>query len=212
VQEEIGRWNLINAMVFATETPDDVVAYFELEAGRLHSLLFEWLNIERQRTDFNVLAREEKTSLQLGQLKISLRVDRIDELPDGSQFIIDYKSGLASPHDWLGERPSKPQLLLYGIAVDEIVAGLAFAQVRPRACKFAGAGQIDVAPGVQSDIEKLVKDKMPAKDWEDLAALWRENLERLAQAFVAGEAQVDPLATSSCNYCGLQALCRVGEL
>jgi ATP-dependent helicase/nuclease subunit B len=65
---------------------------------------------------------------------------------------------------------------------------------------------------VESNIEKLVKDKMPAKDWEDLTALWRDNLERLAREFLAGEAQVDPLSSSSCTYCGLQALCRVGEL
>jgi probable DNA repair protein len=187
-------------------------AYFELEAGRLHTLLLQWLAIERQRSDFRVVAREESISLQLNKLSISLRADRIDELPDGARFIIDYKSGRSSPQDWLGERPPRPQLLLYGLAMQQTVAGLAFAQVRSRDCKYAGAGQIEVAPGVQSDIEKLVNDKMPVKDWEDLAAAWQENLERLAQEFVDGAAQVDPLQSSSCTYCGLQALCRVGEL
>ena len=186
--------------------------YFELEAGRLHTLLMQWLEVERQRSDFTVVAREESISLQLNKLNISLRADRIDQLPDGARFIIDYKSGRSSPQDWLGERPPRPQLLLYGLAMQQTVAGLAFAQVRSRDCKYTGAGQIEVAPGVQSDIEKLVKDKMPVKDWEDLAAAWQENLERLAQEFVDGAAQVDPLQSSSCTYCGLQPLCRVGEL
>ena len=185
--------------------------YFELEASRLRSLLLEWLAVERQRSAFVVIAREQEISLQLEQIKISLRADRIDELPDGARFIIDYKSGVSSPLDWLGERPARPQLLLYGLATDKIVAGLAFAQLRTRDCKFTGAGQTDVAPGVQSDIEKLVKNKMPVKDWEDLAAQWQDNLERLAREFVAGDAQVDPLKDSSCTYCGLQPFCRVGE-
>jgi len=187
------------------------LAYFELEGKRLHSLLEEWLTVERQRSAFRVLAREEKISLQVGQLSISLRADRIDELPDGARFVIDYKSGRSNPQDWLGRRPSKPQLLLYGLAMEETVAGLAFAQVRRRDCKYTGAGQIEVAPGVQSDIQKWVKDKMPVKDWEDLTAQWRDNLERLSREFVAGEAQVDPLQESSCTYCGLQALCRIDE-
>ncbi len=187
-------------------------AYFELEAKRLRRLLQEWLEVERQRSEFSVLAREESIDLQVDQLKISLRVDRIDQLPDGAQFVIDYKSGRSSAQDWLGQRPSRPQLTLYGLAMNDTVAGLAFAQVRARECKYVGAGQIDVAPGVESNIEKLVKEKMPVKDWEDLTAQWRDNLERLAREFLAGEAQVDPLSSSSCTYCGLQALCRVGEL
>lgn len=187
-------------------------AYFELEAKRLRCLLQEWLDVERQRNAFSVLAREQSIELKVDQLKISLRVDRIDQLPDGAQFVIDYKSGRSSAQDWLGERPSRPQLTLYGLAMNNTVAGLAFAQVRTRECKYVGAGQIDVAPGVESNIEKLVKDKMPAKDWEDLTALWQDNLERLAKEFLAGEAQIDPLSSSSCTYCGLQAFCRVGEL
>lgn len=210
--------NVENAVTSAIEALSPVKrggmgpAYFELEAKRLQRLLHEWLAVERQRTAFRVLAREESISLQLGQLSIALRADRIDELPDGARFIIDYKSGVSSAQDWLGERPAKPQLLLYGLATSETVAGLAFAQLRARDCRFTGAGQTDVAPGVQSDIQKLVKEKMPVKDWEDLAAQWQENLQRLASEFMSGDAEVDPLHATSCTYCGLQALCRVGEL
>ena len=42
---------------------------------------------------------------------------------------------------------------------------------------------------------------------------WGETLERLAHAFADGEADVapkDPPAT--CKHCGLQMLCRIGEL
>jgi len=147
----------------------------------------------------------------LAQLSIRLRVDRVDLLPDGSQVIIDYKSGLSSVQDWLGERPGKPQLLLYGIAAPDAAAALAFAQVRPRDCRFAGLGRVEAAPGIRMDIDKVVKGRMEAQDWTTLNRCWRDNLENLAQAFVAGQAAVDPLTPASCTWCGLQPLCRIGS-
>jgi probable DNA repair protein len=185
--------------------------YWRLEQQRLAGLLREWLEVERLRAGFVVSQREEEVSLQLGQLSIRLRVDRIDSLPDGSRLVIDYKSGLSKVQDWMGERPAKPQLLLYGIAAPGAAAALAFAQIRPRECRFVGLGSVAAAPGIQSDIEKAVRGRMDAGDWEALNERWRENLEALAQAFVAGEAAVDPLGPASCTWCGLQPLCRIGS-
>ena len=41
--------------------------------------------------------------------------------------------------------------------------------------------------------------------------LWQKKtcLQQLADDFLSGVAAVDPLNSSSCTYCGLQALCRV---
>lgn len=185
-------------------------AYWELEQRRLQSLLQEWLTVERQRGEFVVLHREQDIPLQLDQLHLSLRVDRVDQLPDGSQLIIDYKSGLSRVQDWMGERPARPQLLLYGIAAPGSAAGLAFAQVRPRDSRFVGLGRTTSVPGIRSDIAKVVKEQMDADDWDSLNQRWTENLQRLAAEFVSGEAQVDPVGPSSCTWCGLQPLCRIG--
>jgi ATP-dependent helicase/nuclease subunit B len=186
------------------------VTYFELETKRLSTLLAEWVEVEKKRSPFVVLAREQEIELQLSALSISMRADRIDLMPDGAQFIIDYKSGLCSVGDWLGERPAKPQLPLYALAMEETVAGLSYAQIRPDECKYIGAGQIEVAEGVRADTEKWVKDKMPVKDWEDLTEQWQDNLERLAQEFLRGDSSVNPL-NNSCTFCGLQPLCRIDE-
>ena len=68
---------------------------------------------------------------------------------------------------------------------------------------------MEAAAGISTDIPRAVKAQMDAQDWISLNARWRENLERLANGFIAGEAQVAPLSSSSCTWCGLQPLCRV---
>jgi len=186
-------------------------AYWRLEAQRMASLLREWLALERQRGEFLVLQREQDVFLDLGGLPLRLRVDRIDQLPDGSRVIIDYKSGVGKVQDWLGERPAKPQLLLYAIAAPGAAAALAFAQVRPRDARFIGLGRIAAAPGISAELGKAAREYIDDADWEALNDYWRSNLERLAAEFVAGQAGVDPLASSSCNWCGLQPLCRIGS-
>jgi ATP-dependent helicase/nuclease subunit B len=150
-------------------------------------------------------------TLELAELQIRLRVDRVDELADGSRMIIDYKSGKSSVQDWLGDRPAKPQLLLYSIAEPATVASLAFATVRARDCRFVGLGQVAAAPGITTDLSRVVDSAIGAKDWAELNEQWRSTLERLARKFVAGEAQVDPLTPSSCTWCGLQPLCRIDD-
>jgi ATP-dependent helicase/nuclease subunit B len=184
-------------------------AYWRLEGQRLSSLLGEWLALERSRAEFAVAQRELDVSFALGPLQLRLRVDRIDRLADGSQMIIDYKSGVSRVQDWLGDRPGKPQLLLYGIAAPGEAAALAFGQVRPDDCKFVGLGRVEGAPGIGTDIAAVAGERMDVVDWDGLNARWRDNLERLAAEFVSGEAQVDPLNNTSCTWCGLQALCRV---
>jgi hypothetical protein len=74
-----------------------------------------------------------------------------------------------------------------------------------------GAGSAAAAPGIRTDIVKLVGEKNQAEDWESLNRAWREVLEQLVENFVAGDAAVDPLSPSSCSYCGLESFCRIGE-
>lgn len=178
----------------------------DLERRRLQPLLEEWVQLERQRDPFKVIAREAPVSFQLGALELNLRVDRVDELADGSRLVIDYKSGRQSLSQWLGERPAQPQLPLYGLA--EEVSALAFAEVRPRDARFLGLGEVQGIKGVQSDIAKGVSRYSDCEDWASLLLQWQQNLSRLATDFLLGEADVDPLP-AACNFCGLDALCRV---
>jgi len=183
-------------------------ACLELEHQRLCALMAEWLAVEEGRPPFRVQAREAACGLQLGGLDLTLRVDRIDTVADGARIIIDYKTGAAAVRDWLGDRPASPQLPLYALAADQLPGALAFARVRPAECSYVGAGAIDGIPGLNTDIPGLVRGGSGADDWPALLDGWREVLERLAADFTAGAATVDPLR-GSCQYCGLQPLCRV---
>ncbi|MEZ5503092.1 MAG: PD-(D/E)XK nuclease family protein [Halioglobus sp.] len=184
-------------------------AYWQLEGQRLTGLLREWLAVERQRSVFAVVAREQALELDLCGLQLSLRIDRVDQLPDGAYVIMDYKSGSCSVQDLLGDRPAKPQLLLYASAWPINATALVFAQVRPGDCRLVGLGSTAVADGVMTDIPKAVKSRMNVLDWDSLHEIWHRTVERLAREFMGGQAQVDPLGSSSCNGCGLQPLCRI---
>ncbi|TGD75330.1 hypothetical protein E4634_04890 [Mangrovimicrobium sediminis] len=179
----------------------------DLEHRRLVQVLSEWLDAERARPPFRVKVREAPDTFQLGGLTLRLRVDRVDTLSDGRELVIDYKSGRCAIGDWLGERPRAPQLPLYALATG--AAGVAFAQVRARDCRLLGMGDALDVPGVAADPAKASRGREEAQDWPDLVGNWQARLEQLARAYVAGEAEVDPLR-GACDYCGLQALCRVG--
>jgi RecB family exonuclease len=178
----------------------------DLEQRRLATLVLEWLQVERSRDRFRVVAREQAIACRLGDLSLSLRVDRVDELADGSRVVIDYKSGRSAISAWLGERPAQPQLPLYGLS--GATAAVAFAQVRARDCKILGLGEVSGIAGIQADIGKAVKRYSVQEDWAGLVAEWERNLTRLAAQFLAGDARVEPLP-GACNYCGMQPLCRV---
>lgn len=178
-----------------------------IEARRLQDLLREWLALEKERAPFRVIGAELARSIELGGLTLDARLDRLDELADGSAVIMDYKTGRPSPQRWEGERPDEPQLPAYALSVrtERPVAALLFAQLRPGEPAFRGrAADEGIAPKI-----KPGKSDPP---WPDRLDQWQATLTGLAEAFRAGDARVDPKRfPATCEHCGLSALCRVHE-
>ena len=54
-----------------------------------------------KRADFTVEAGEEKLAANVGELKLQVRVDRIDAV-EGGRVIIDYKTGMLTGVSWDG--------------------------------------------------------------------------------------------------------------
>lgn len=183
-----------------------------LECKRLHRLVLAWLELEKNRPPFRVVNREKEAELDLNGLCIRLRIDRVDELTDGSKLLIDYKTGSVKSDQWFGERPDDPQLPLYSLIFTEALAGIAFAQIRTGELGFKGVAREKAGiPGINS-FEKLGQTHDCAS-WSEVLTDWRQTIDRLAQDFLSGKVEVDPKQYPlTCTYCALKPLCRVGEL
>ncbi len=188
--------------------------YLEMEERRLISLIGQWLEYELGRVDFTVLQTEDKRTVRLSDLTFDLRLDRIDELSDGSLLIIDYKSGWVTPKSWELPRPDDVQLPLYAsfaLKQGETLGGLAFAKVqRGDGLTFAGYirdAKSTLIPALDGK-NGLVKNKLD----DEKIRLWRSEIEKLARDYLSGRAAVDPRDyPDTCKYCGLQSLCRIQE-
>jgi probable DNA repair protein len=173
-----------------------------LERKRLAKLAREWLEVERGRPSFEVVAMEEKRKLAVAGLELNGRIDRMDKLEAGGHALIDYKTGRPTPNDWLGERPDDPQLPLYALNAKEDIAAVAFARLKTGEMRYMGFSSRD---------DQIPKVKQ-AMDWAALLAGWKKELDALGSGFASGDARVDPKKLlQTCRYCDLQPLCRVYE-
>lgn len=180
------------------------------ERLRLQQLTLEWLELEKGREPFEVVTVEQRQQLQVGPLTLTAIPDRIDRLHGGGQLVLDYKTGLVSTADLLGEHLLEPQLPIYALEQggDQVV-GVTFAQVRHGECRFKGVAAEDgLLPGVKG-VDKSGAAKRGVSEWPQLLADWRQQLLQSADDFVAGRAAVQPVANKVCQYCDLTALCRI---
>ncbi len=181
-------------------------AYLDAEQKRIVSLIEEWLDYEAKRADFTVEAGEEKLAATVGDLKLQVRVDRIDAVA-GGRVIIDYKTGMLNGVSWDGARPDEPQLPLYaGFGQIDHLKGVLLGRVREDNVKFIG--RVEDARTVMPGETKLTKPPYSA----DMLRGWQAVLGDLGQQFLRGEAQVDPKQyPKTCKFCDLPGLCRIAE-
>jgi probable DNA repair protein len=194
------------------ERPTTLAGRFAaIERSRLVRLALDWLDLDRARADFTVLATEIERQIAPGPLQLAVRLDRLDETAAGERVVIDYKTGRAALPDLLGPRPEEPQLPLYLVAAEPGAAAVAFAQVRAGDMKFVGLARDEgVLPGVRAPAQAVRSGA--ETDWSAQLAAWRAEIERLARAFGDGDAAVDPKRPAhTCLACGLHALCRIDE-
>jgi ATP-dependent helicase/nuclease subunit B len=180
-------------------------AYLQVQRERLRRLLSWWLDLELERAPFEVrLSEKEFKDVQVGPLRLSVRMDRVDEV-EGGEVLIDYKTGAAEPRQWLTDRPDAPQLPLYAILSDvERLQGVAFGLVR------AGEGRelkgFATGPGVLPKQSKMTE----AATLKEQVERWRQVLTELAEEFYSGDARVQPKNyPSTCARCGQRVLCRL---
>lgn len=187
----------------ASETPWNR-AYLAMQHERLRSLLIPWLHLELQRKPFEVeLSERRLEDVRIGPLRLTVRMDRVDKI-DGGEVLIDYKTGPASPNDWLSERPDAPQLPLYAVLSDpDNLRGVAFGIVR------AGEDLDLVGYGTTEGVLPH-QTKLKAASLAEQMEGWRRVLTNLAEQFYAGNASVAPKKyPKTCSHCAQRILCRL---
>jgi probable DNA repair protein len=177
-----------------------------IEKARLNKIINDWLQFEKTRPPFRVLAQEQWQDGVIGDLSIKLRLDRIDMLPDSSIIIIDYKTGKVSAMNIRDDIADDPQLPIYAILAEQKfgnkLAALLLAQVKANQFKFVGVSNGDLGiDGV----------KAVAEYWQELMEKWRSSLIQLSADFCQGRALINPKhGEQTCRECYLHSLCRKG--
>lgn len=199
------------ALSLIPDSHGEFTQYISLEKQRLHGLINEWLKIEKQRPPFKINMNEKAVQFTIGPLPITIRIDRIDELEDGTKLIIDYKTGKNSEvNSWFSERPEEPQLPLYSLLDIDHTTAITFAQIHPGEHCFKGVSRYAM------DIKgiKLLPEirKATALSWDEQVTQWKSCLTKLSEDFYRGDARVDPKdEDQTCEWCQLKPLCRINE-
>jgi hypothetical protein len=160
----------------------------QLEQQRLYKLIMQWLELEKNRAPFEVLAVEQKAQIRLGDLEISLTIDRVDSVDDKT-LLIDYKTGSVNAKDWAGDRPQDPQLPLYVLAHTETVHGCAFAQIKSNNVKFSGLME-----------QQSIADLSNCADWPQQVQEWQQALHNLATEFTQGDSKLQVYNKQAFSY------------
>jgi ATP-dependent helicase/nuclease subunit B len=195
---EESAWRAISEI---SRHADDVLRQvLHLEKQRLQKVLQDFLDHELQRDEFRIDALEQKLELELGNVCLNLRIDRIDRLPDDCLLIADYKSGTRKP--FMNRKLNAPahiQLSVYAKALEGHVGGLALINIDSREISYQGEGG------------SISFGRIKPDDWPDALRRWCAEVEALLVRFGEGDIGVNQ-AQSADQARPLALLSRLEEL
>jgi len=192
---------------------------YQAECQRLEKLLAEWLEFEKGRTGFTVDQLEQRFESAFLGHSVSVRVDRIDRLDDGSLMVIDYKSSAGNAAGWSYPRLRQAQLPLYTVLLSNLnadahpggtVTAAALATVRGGECTLQGiaAESSTQFDKIQSFHGRRGGFARKFGHWEALYCHWDACIDQLASEIVKGECANVLYDPNSLSWAGLELLMR----
>ena len=211
---------------WAAEIPKDeppgarplVTGLLRLERERAVQMALDWAGLDLARKEFRVGALEDRVQLELGDITLSMRLDRMDG-PTGESgaLVLDYKTGRKLPlsglnPDWL----RSSQLPAYALAT-EGVSAVAYGYLTGRETVVVGICDPEAGIPGKDAMPKLVpiskhRDFRMYQSWGSLLAAWREALEKAARKLSAGDARLEILSYDDSARRQYQVLSRIQEL
>jgi len=155
----------------------------ELEKHRVKDLLEQVIALDSSRSDFAIEGLEKSLDLVIDQVRLGLRIDRLDRVDEDKLVIIDYKTGQQRRFLNSGKEPDDVQLIAYACAITDPVAGLAYMNIDSRQVDLNGAG----------------RELTPDLNWTDDLARWRQEVVLAAQELQKGDVRINaqlPVRTS----------------
>lgn len=177
---------------------------WEIESRRCCELIGQLLEQETLRDPFSVVQLEQERHYSHHGLELGFKLDRLDQLEDGSFALMDYKSGRPQTFKPVTERLLQPQLPAYAATLEESLSAVASIYIHVDGVAWRGTS--DTA-GRLPQIKPLDATGL---DWQGLLGRWRTQIDQLADEFTAGNARVEP-APNVCQQCHARGLCRIGE-
>ena len=157
---------------------------FSLERTRLFQLLRSFVAEEIDRSEFSILDVEKPIHSEAFGVRLSLRIDRVDRLADGSLLIIDYKTG--RPKDLLNKDGDLKdlQLAVYADVLEGAVGGLVIINIDSRSISYKGTGGSVPWDAARQDI------------WPERLEAWRDDVHQALKEIAAGDVRVNLLLSA----------------
>lgn len=187
--------------------------------------LMQWLEMEKDRTPFNVVAIEMTKTVMLGDFAVKVRLDRIDEVifPNSNLAVaLDYKSGeneikqaLASKFSSQLPLASLPNASIprsaksqneYNAEIDAI----GYANIRLNNAKISGIGEgSDLVDLGVADASKHRLRSAP-KGWGELKKHWKDSMITSISDYASGKLTYTP-SKQACEYCPNNKFCEYSK-
>ena len=168
----------------------------EIEKRSLSDTLEAWLEVEKKRMPFAVVAREQAFEYEYKNYSIAGRIDRVDQIENLGLSIIDYKSGASSVVGWFDEECSNPQMPFYAIALsshnESSANAITYANLKIGEIGLKGVANCLSDDSIDKGIIPLEKIKeLDTGDWSTLLGRWQDKIHSHIESVISGDASMD---------------------